>query len=320
MQTVIDNLKGTADQIQKLFRILLLDHSDINYNASDVVVLAPFVGNYYRELDDSGRQIQSQLLEEYRRYRDILKTLVIDQPQDTLDEFNHADELLMWIIEQNNTQFKTSEEALEKATEALSTQLNLLKRLYDVSSGETTYIPDTNALLFNPDLEAWKFEETQKFVLLLLPTVLSELDSLKIMHRNEDVRKKSEKLIKKIKEYRRRGKLTTGVTVVRDVIRIQAAAIEPNLETSLPWLDSTNNDDRILAAVIEVMRNRPRSPVIVVSRDLNFQNKAELANIPFVEPPNPVHMMQLIQIRIIGKNRWPGKLRKRNSIQFHNAI
>jgi hypothetical protein len=290
MQTVNDNLKETANRIQKLFEILLLNHSEIYYKAKDVFVIAPFIGDYYyRDLDEKGRQIQAKLLDEYRRFRDILKTLLIGQPSDTQGELNHTDDLLMWIIEQNSTRFKTTEEALEKAAEALSTQLNLLKRLYDASNGETTYIPDTNALIYNPDLEAWKFEETQKFILLLLPTVLSELDSLKIMHRNEDVRKKSEKLIKKIKEYRRRGKLTTGVTLVRDTIRIQSAAIEPNLEISLPWLDPTNNDDRILAAVIEVMRSRPRSPVIVVSRDINFQNKAEFANIPFVEPPAPDH-------------------------------
>lgn len=288
MQTVNDNLKETANRIQKLFETLLLNHSEIYYKASEVLVIAPFVGDYYyRDLDERGRQTQSQLLEEYRRYRDILKTLLIGQPRDTQDELNHADELLMWIIEQNSTRFKTTEEALEKAVEALSTQLNLLKRLYDASNGEATYIPDTNALIYNPDLESWKFKETQKFMLLLLPTVLSEIDSLKILHSNENVRRKSEKLIKKIKEYRRRGKLTTGVTLIRDTIRIQSVAIEPNLKKSLPWLDPANRDDRILAAVIEVMRSRPRSPVIVVSRDINFQNKAEFANIPFVEPPAP---------------------------------
>jgi len=64
-------------------------------------------------------------------------------------------------------------------------------------------------------------------------------------------------------------------------------ATEPSVETTLPWLDLENNDDRFLAAVIEVMRNRPRSPVIIISRDINLQNKAEFARVPFVEPPEP---------------------------------
>ena len=61
------------------------------------------------------------------------------------------------------------------------------------------------------------------------------------------------------------------------------------MDSSLPWLDSNNNDDRLLAGVIEVMRTRPRSPVLAVSRDINFQNKAEFSNIPFVEPPEAVN-------------------------------
>jgi hypothetical protein len=40
--------------------------------------------------------------------------------------------------------------------------------------------------------------------------------------------------------------------------------------------------------VIEVMRMKPRSAVLLVTRDINLQNKAEFANIPFVEPPAPI--------------------------------
>ena len=164
-------------------------------------------------------------------------------------------------------------------------QCKLLNRLYDPFEGEVIFVPDTNALIYNPNLESWTFLECPQFSLFLLPTVLSELDLLKINHRNVEVRNKSESLIRRIKEYRRRGKLTTGVTVVKDRIKIQSIAIEPDMNASLPWLDPDNKDDRILAGVIEVMRARPRSIVKAVSRDINFQNKAEFANIPFEEPP-----------------------------------
>ena len=118
--------------------------------------------------------------------------------------------------------------------------------------------------------------------------MLSELDLLKINHRNENVRKKAETIIRKIKEFRRRGKLTEIVTVVKNKIMIQAMAIEPDMKTTLQWLDPDNNDDRILAGVIEIMRVRPRSLVTAVSRDINFQNKAEFAAVPYEEPPEPV--------------------------------
>jgi predicted ribonuclease YlaK len=59
------------------------------------------------------------------------------------------------------------------------------------------------------------------------------------------------------------------------------------MEESLPWLDADNRDDRFIASAIEVMRARPRSAVVIVTRDLNLQNKAEFASLPFVEPPDP---------------------------------
>jgi hypothetical protein len=291
MRTVVENLKEMADEIQNLLESLLLNHSSIylwNKPGGSVAVIS-VRGNYgYKELGEEGRQIQAQLLEEYRRFYALLTVLSKDQPKDTLKELSKADTVLLRTIEQNHTWCTNTQEALDKAIQGLQTQLQLLNRLYDSANGEVTYVPDTNTLLYNPDLEAWVFPETAKFMIVLLPTVLSELDSLKVNHRNEGVRTKAEKLIRKMKEYRRRGRLTSGVTLVKNKSKIQAVALEPDMEASLPWLDPDNNDDRLLAGVIEVMQARPRSPVMAISRDINFQNKAEFANLPFVEPPEPV--------------------------------
>ncbi len=288
MQTVTENLIEMANEIQNLLEDLLLNHSSIYmWNSPDSIVISP--RNYaYKKLSEEGRQIQAQLLDKYRNFYYLLSVLLKDQPKDTLRELSQANTRILRTIEQNNTSSRNTKETFDSTIQLLRNQVQLLKRLYDSADGEVTYVPDTNALLYNPDLESWIFPETVKFTVILLPTVLSELDALKVNHRNEDVRKKAEKLIRKIKEYRRRGKLTSGVVLVRDKSKIQALAIEPNMEETLPWLASDNNDDRLLAGIIEVMRFRPRSPVITVSRDINFQNKAEFANIPFVEPPDPV--------------------------------
>ncbi len=291
MRTVTDNLKEMADEIQNLLEDLLQNHSSIymwNMPGGSLAVFS-VDGNYaYNELQEEGRQIQAQLLKEYRRFYALLTVLLKDQPEDTLKELSQADTIMTYTIEQNKTWCKNTQEATLKAVKSLDAEFKLLSRLYDSSDGEATYVPDTNVLLYNPDLESWVFSETPKFTIVLLPTVLSELDQLKMSQRNEEVRKKVEKLIRKIKEYKRRGRLIDGVTLVRDKIKIQAIAIEPDMEVSLPWLDPDNNDDRILAGVVEVMRTRPRSPVLAVSRDINFQNKAEFANIPCEEPPEPV--------------------------------
>jgi hypothetical protein len=57
------------------------------------------------------------------------------------------------------------------------------------------------------------------------------------------------------------------------------------MQDTLPWLDPTNDDDRLLASFLEVMRRFLHSPVILVTRDINLQNKAELAQVCFLEPP-----------------------------------
>ena len=94
-------------------------------------------------------------------------------------------------------------------------------------------------------------------------------------------------MIGRIKGYRARGRLTEGVTLRRDRSSIRALAVEPRRVEALGWLDFENRDDRILASVIEVMRLSPARAVTLVTRDLNLQNKAEFARVPFIEPPEP---------------------------------
>jgi hypothetical protein len=218
----------------------------------------------------------------------LLKTLLREQPKDVLKQFSQAETAVLRTIEQEETWCKSTQEALARATEAVQSQFNLLQNLYDPTAGEVFYVPDTNAMLHNSHLEKWAFEGVSRFTLVVTPTISSELDDLKTNHRNESVRQKAESLINQMKEFRRRGRLTEGVTIVKEKSAILAIATEPNMQDSVPWLDPSNNDDRFLATVIEVMRLRPRSVVLAVSRDINFQNKAEFARIPCVEPPESV--------------------------------
>jgi predicted ribonuclease YlaK len=148
-------------------------------------------------------------------------------------------------------------------------------------------VPATKALAWNPDLEKWLFAGVWRFTLVLTATVLGELDRLKVEHRNPDFRAKAEGVINRLKSYRRRGELSRGVVLRRSVSTLKTIALEPKVEETLPWLDPTNDDDRVLASFIEVMRQHPRTPVILVTRDINLQNKVEYAGLPFVEPPDP---------------------------------
>ena len=57
------------------------------------------------------------------------------------------------------------------------------------------------------------------------------------------------------------------------------------MSETLSWFVADNKDDQFLAACIEVMRSHLRSAVVLVTRDINLQNKAEFARLPFTEPP-----------------------------------
>lgn len=280
MQTVSDNLGSWAEDITKLLEQLL--------QASSIEASEWMGEDVWGELDDSSRQIQSRLLEEYRRFSSILEFLFKAQPEDTLKTFQEEKKRILQVIQQEwneQTYFGTCSQAFDIARNAINTQVSLLKRLYSISQNKFVVIPDTNALLFNPELQKWSFEVVRQFTIILLPTVLSELDKLKMEHRSESVRQKAEKLIRQIKEYRRRGRLTDGVTLVRNISEIIAIAVEPKFSESLSWLDANNNDDRLLASCLEIMRQMPDAQVVLSTRDINLQNKAEFARIPFIEPP-----------------------------------
>ncbi|MDM8006166.1 MAG: PIN domain-containing protein [Phycisphaerae bacterium] len=73
--------------------------------------------------------------------------------------------------------------------------------------------------------------------------------------------------------------------MISDRITARSVPAEPKVSETLPWLDPSNNDDRFLASVIEVIRENVRSVVVIVTGDINLQNKARFARIPFCEPP-----------------------------------
>lgn len=145
-------------------------------------------------------------------------------------------------------------------------------------------IPDTNSIIQYPDpLTYEKIGNTKSFNIVILPTVLSELDKLKINHRNEDCRKKVKSVIKRLKGYRKQGNILEGV-IVHKTITLKMIATEPDFRITLNWLDPTNNDDRIISNGLELQTKYPSNRLIFVSSDINFQNKAEMANLEIFDP------------------------------------
>lgn len=261
-------------------------HRERDYGDSGVVFINTDGKYWWNELDIEARRIQDRVMEDYRQYRDLVQVLIRGLPADGLTEFKQADDEVTKHVEQQRATWAESvQEAKTKTLEAVDAIQGLLERLYSVE-GETIIVPDTNALLLAPALDQWGFDWCERFTLIFTPTVLSELDELKIAHKNPDVRAKAERMIRQIKELGRRGDLRVGVPVVTGKITAQSLAVEPRVSESLPWLDAANNDDRLLASVVELIRRNVRAIVAIVTADINLQNKASHARIPAVEPPH----------------------------------
>jgi hypothetical protein len=273
-----------------LLKDFLQRHSSIKYapanRPGDVIVVLGASDYAWGDLQEAGHQLQTRLGEEYQRFADIMRVLLRGQPDSVRTEFDEKAQTVLHVIEQDaGCWYKSTSEAFDAVQQALAAQCGLLSRLYDPSQGDVCYVPDTNALIYNRALESWRFDVGRPFIIVLTPTVTAELDKLKIDERNPLRREKAVRLINQIKEYRRRGTLAKGVPLVTGVSSIRAIAVEPDMNQTLPWLRSDNNDDRLLAQFIEVQRSHPHSVVVLVTGDINLQNKAEFARIPFVEAP-----------------------------------
>lgn len=76
-----------------------------------------------------------------------------------------------------------------------------------------------------------------------------------------------------------------GIVIRNDRIDLKSIGTEPNFSLTLKWLDEKNEDDRLIAEALEIMRAYCYRPVIIVTSDINLQNKCEVADFASLEPP-----------------------------------
>jgi hypothetical protein len=293
MQTVTELLRTQADRIQDDGRVLLVQHSAIKRHPPpprrDTIVFIRTGQYYWEPLSVEGQRLASKIRREFGGFEAVVGALLRTEPGETQYELKNLKGAFLSFLEQNDDHsYPTGDAAHAALREVMNDYLALIQNLYSQSDEEHIYVPDTNALVANPALDEWAFDQSPNFVMVLTPTVLSELDKLKVTGRAESVRDKAQRLIRQLKEFRRRGDLREGVTLRKNRSRVRTIAVEPDFANTLPWLQPDNADDRILATFVEVMRAYPRCPVILVTEDINMMNKADCARLPCVEPPEPL--------------------------------
>jgi hypothetical protein len=242
---------------------------------------------HFGERSASQRATQLTLKREYETVFEILRVILRKAPKDLAGQLEQADKSFRHWLELDGSWSvgPNQVENANQAKEAAKPLEQILNVLDAVGKDEMILVPDTNSLLSTADPTKYRQVAGQNsFVFMLLPTVLGELDRLKIEHRNEDVREKARKIITRIKGWRTQGSLAAGVTVDKS-ITVKTSHSEPDMRNTVSWLDATNDDDRIIASVLALQGENSSALVILVSGDINIQNKADAALIETIEGP-----------------------------------
>lgn len=281
-----------ADKLSAIEQLMmqLLDISPIERFRNDpesmIVVLGP--SHHFSKGTEEQKRLQLLVQEQYSRWLEQFRLLFQGAPHDMKRQIAKTDEFVTSWINLNGSFAvpATTSKAKERFSEEIKVFAQLLKLREGTGKQSMIVVPDTNALIRNPNvLGMVPIAGTTSYTAILTSTVIRELDILKSDYRKDpDFRKKVDGVIQRITGLRNQGSINAGVTVNKTVT-IKMFPKEPDFKKTLSWLDSQVNDDRLIATALEIQRGEPSSIVVLVTSDMNMQSKAELAELPFVETP-----------------------------------
>ena len=220
-----------------------------NPRERDPVLVPPYL---WGDMSPQQRAAQIALKRTYDPVAELLRLHLSKAPKDLVRQFDNADqEFRRWLEMQQRWDLSPNSAVNENALRSAAAALDQILAVLEVTGhSEVMVVPDTNSLLASPDPSVYRSIAAQgRMVFMLLPTVLGELDHLKIEHRNPDLRDKAKNAISRIKGWRHQGSLATGVTV-ESSITVKACHSEPDMKRTLSWLDADVKDDRIIASII----------------------------------------------------------------------
>jgi predicted ribonuclease YlaK len=143
---------------------------------------------------------------------------------------------------------------------------------------------DTNTFLHYKSIDEidWrKVVDCDEVTLVLALVVVSELDKKKYEATGR-VREKAKTTVARLNAYSKKP----APIIIRDRVFLQFLNFEPEIDYAANQLDKSNQDDRLLASVIEFRRENPRLALKIVSGDLGLSIKARLREIEVLELGN----------------------------------
>ncbi len=239
----------------------------------------------WSKLPSNDEAFQTRILSRYEEWFRAFSALFRSAGQTRQREITIThNSILSWIKYRHSGQMPTSiPEAAQECKKSFQPFVSLLDELDAPTEQSLILVPDTNVLIDYPDVTTYApLFERDEYSVVVLPTIVSELDKLKRLRNDKERRGKVSAAIRYLKEWRTLSDANPGVTKSGKIM-LRMIAKEPNFGDAPSWLDPTNNDDRIIAATLEIQRENPGATIIIVSNDMNMQNKATMAGLPCVE-------------------------------------
>jgi PIN domain len=296
MESIADRLSKQLETIVSamdalLERSTILDNRARNQEWLRSGVFTLGMADYgWGPLDDHQRRSQRELLKLWTPWAEQFRLIFSNDTKETENAISEAEERAVAWIQRDDPRDHSVPSSTKEAKRLFRLKVEpffeLLRSLTQ-ATGEIIAVPDTNVLIRSPDVTKYgAVLGTSKYTVLLVPGVLHELDGFKTNHRIEAVREKARSFGSRIKGWRRQGKLSEGVKVQGDIwVRVEGR--EPDLKRTLSWLDPDVEDDRIVASILETQRLKPHAKIVLLSGDSIMLAKADAANIPTEDTPDP---------------------------------
>ena len=302
-------LAGIASDMDALLDRSTIRNVDPNTSDSGIFVVGAAKWGWAPS-DAETSSLQMRLLARYRSWLERFRLLFPHPTPDLSARIDKADRFVQRWIERDGKWDHSIPSTIDRAKEAAAEQMatfgGLIDLVTETGDGTLRVVPDTNAFIRNADLASYaRSLGTADFVVHLLPTVLSELDDLKDRGAPE-VRNQAQGVIRRMKGLRDKGSLAQGVKLTRTIM-VKTEAREVDVRGVLDWLDPNVSDDRIIAAALRLQSAYAADTLLLVTSDLNLQNKADAVGLPYVETPPSRSSLRAALSASIRRTGMPGQ-------------
>lgn len=191
--------------------------------------------------------------------------------------FDKAGLVSRYLVEQNGKGALPVRRLISALDKGLDDQLRLVEALPTaIGNNERLLVPDTNAILFRPDLEAWQLDGA--WTIVIVPQVTRELDERKD---HPKLGERARAFNGRLEDYERRGDTFVGVPL-SGLLTVREVPIEADVSLAPKWLRAGHPDDRILASALELSWRDLTATVAIATRDRAMRNKARFSRLATV--------------------------------------